>query len=66
MTIAPPSPEGLKNGIFFAIHDQPFGRLHYAALCLMQGLRSLGVPAFSNSPIPNMQVRGFDPVAYDL
>jgi hypothetical protein len=24
MTIAPASAEGLKNGTFFAIHDQPF------------------------------------------
>jgi hypothetical protein len=24
MTIAPAFPEGLKNGIFFAIHHQPF------------------------------------------
>ena len=66
MTIAPPPLESLKNGIFFAIHDQPFGRLHYATLCLMEGLRSLGIPAFSNCPIPGMQTRGFDPVAYDL
>lgn len=66
MTIALPPLESLKNGIFFAIHDQPFGRLHYATLCLMEGLRSLGIPAFSNCPIPGMQTRGFDPVAYDL
>ena len=66
MPTAPPSPKFLKNGVFFAIHDQPFSRLHYATQCLMQGLKSLGVPAFCNCPIPGMEVRGFDPVAYDL
>lgn len=66
MTSPLPSLESLKNGIYFAIHDQPFSRLHYATECLLQGLRSLGVPAFSNCPVPGMEVRGFDPLAYDL
>jgi len=66
MLVAPPSPASFKNGIFFAIHDQPFSRRHYATQCLMQGLRSLGIPAFSNCSIPGVQVLEFDPDAYDL
>jgi hypothetical protein len=55
-----------QNGIYFAIHDQPFDRLHYATGCLLEGLKILGVPAYCNCPIPEMKVRGFDPLAFDL
>jgi hypothetical protein len=65
-TMASDLAERFKNGIYFAIHDQPFDRLHYATGCLLEGLKDLGVPAFCNCPIPNMEVRGFDPLAYDL
>jgi hypothetical protein len=58
--------ERFKNGIYFAIHDQPFDRFHYATGCLIDGLKILGVPVFCNCPIPDMEVRGFDPLAYDL
>ena len=58
--------ERFKNGIFFAIHDQPFDRLHYASACLMEGFKELAIPAFCNCSIPGMEVRGFDPLAYDL
>jgi hypothetical protein len=45
-----PAPE--RDGIYLCIPDGPPGRSHYGASCLAQGLHALGVPVFSNVPLP--------------
>jgi hypothetical protein len=60
-------PAGIReSGVFFAIHERPYGRAHYASWCLVDGLNALGVPTFSNCDIPGARVAGFDPMAHEL
>lgn len=45
-------------GVYFYIPDGPFDAVghHYSAECLMSGLQAIGVPVFSNLPLPGVTV----------